>query len=103
GSVVRTTHLTGVVTDLGIEAARWVRWGWSRAGGGSAAGRNPAARPTPSRSALFATIVLAFAAGGLCGTLAAPAWGARSVALPAAAILLAALYAFIAETARKPT
>ena len=26
GAVVRTTHLTGVVTDLGIEAARWYRW-----------------------------------------------------------------------------
>ena len=26
GAVVRTTHLTGVVTDIGIEAARWFRW-----------------------------------------------------------------------------
>ena len=25
GAVVRTTHLTGVVTDLGIESARWFR------------------------------------------------------------------------------
>ncbi|HEU4534172.1 MAG TPA: YoaK family protein, partial [Polyangiaceae bacterium] len=27
GAVVRTTHLTGVTTDLGIEAARWFRYG----------------------------------------------------------------------------
>lgn len=26
GSVVRTTHLTGVVTDLGIELGRWLYW-----------------------------------------------------------------------------
>ena len=26
GAVVRTTHLTGIVTDLGIELARWYRW-----------------------------------------------------------------------------
>ena len=26
GAVVRTTHLTGVLTDLGIEAGRWFRW-----------------------------------------------------------------------------
>ena len=25
GAVVRTTHLTGVLTDLGIEGARWFR------------------------------------------------------------------------------
>ncbi|HLK91753.1 MAG TPA: YoaK family protein [Polyangia bacterium] len=101
GSVVRTTHLTGVVTDLGIEVARWLRWGWSRGRGGSTAGRNPAARPSPTRSALFATIVVTFAGGGVCGALAAPAWGARAIAFPAAALLLAALYAFVAEAPRK--
>ena len=26
GPVVRTTHLTGVITDLGIESARWLRF-----------------------------------------------------------------------------
>lgn len=26
GAVVRTTRLTAVFTDLGIEAARWFRW-----------------------------------------------------------------------------
>lgn len=103
GSVVRTTHLTGVVTDLGIEVARWVRWGWSRARGGSTPGRNPAARPSPTRSALFVTIVLTFAIGGVCGARAAPLFGARALAFPAAAILLAALYAFVVEAPRRPS
>lgn len=102
GSVVRTTHLTGVVTDLGIEVARWLRWRWSRARGEPpAAGRNPAGRPNPTRSLLLITIVVAFAVGGLGGALAAPAWGARSMAVPAAAILAAAIYAFTAGLQRK--
>ncbi len=98
GSVVRTTHLTGVVTDLGIELARWARWTWSRAFGGRLAspGRNPAARPAPTRSLLLLTVALAFTAGGMLGALVAPAWGARSMAIPAVAILLAATYAFAA-------
>ena len=98
GSVVRTTHLTGVVTDLGIEIARWARWTWSKAFGGRFAspGRNPAARPTPTRSLLLLTIALTFTAGGWLGAIVAPAWGARSIAVPAAAILLAAAYAFAA-------
>ncbi|HEY2516505.1 MAG TPA: YoaK family protein, partial [Polyangiaceae bacterium] len=50
GAVVRTTHLTGVVTDLGIEAARWFRW-WraslsSRFRVKLSLGRNPAEEPS---------------------------------------------------------
>ena len=98
GSVVRTTHLTGVITDLGIEIARWARWTWSKGPSGLAPppGRNPAARPTPTRSLLLLTIALTFTAGGMLGAIAAPAWGARSIAIPAVAILLAAAYAFAA-------
>ena len=98
GSVVRTTHLTGVVTDLGIEIARWARWTWSKALGGPVAspGRNPAVRPTPTRLFLLLTIALTFTAGGWTGAIVARAWGARSIAVPAVAILLAAAYAFAA-------
>lgn len=98
GSVVRTTHLTGVVTDLGIEIARWTRWSWSKDSGGGPTrpGRNPATRPTPARSILLLTIALTFTAGGALGTIVTPTWGARSIAVPAVAILLAAAYAFAA-------
>jgi uncharacterized membrane protein YoaK (UPF0700 family) len=100
GSVVRTTHLTGVITDLGIELARWTRWQWSRMFDSqrSAASRNPAARPTPARSLLLVTVAVSFTVGGLLGAIAAPAWGPRSIAIPGGAILLAALYAFASET-----
>src|SRR5580692_147018 len=98
GSVVRTTHLTGVVTDLGIEMARWARWTWSKRFRDRVAGpgRNPAARPTSARSLLLLTIAATFTVGGILGAIAAPAWGTRSIAVPAVAILLAAAYAFAA-------
>ena len=103
GSVVRTTHLTGVVTDLGIEIARWLRWIGSRLrrGPASAAGGAPIERPTAARSFLWLTIILAFATGGVLGTGAATAWGARSFAFPGAAALAAALYAFATGPRRK--
>jgi uncharacterized membrane protein YoaK (UPF0700 family) len=99
GSVVRTTHLTGVVTDLGIEVARWVRWTWAGIGIASPGSpeRNPATRPKPARSILLLTVVSTFAAGGVLGALAVPHWGRLSIGLPAGAILVAAAYAFAAR------
>ncbi len=51
GAVVRTTHLTGVITDLGIEGARWFRWWrWQRVRGlGRAARVRASAVPAPRR------------------------------------------------------
>lgn len=104
GSVVRTTHLTGVVTDLGIEFARWVRWRWNRLrhSAQTTADRSPASRPIPARSLLLVTIVVAFAAGGIGGAATAPAWGTRAIWIPAAAIFAAAIYAFVTGTRRPP-
>lgn len=95
GAVVRTTHLTGVVTDLGIEAARWYRW--RRAHIGLPAlfkGRVPPEKPVKRHSVLLLTIVLAFSLGALVGgllTLRASRW---AMAVPAAGTLAAGLYAF---------
>ncbi len=66
GAVVRTTHLTGVVTDLGIEAARWGLLFLSVATG---RGRPDPALPSdraPSlpKSILLLTILVAFLFGG---------------------------------------
>ncbi len=30
GSVIRTTHLTGVITDLGLESVQYALWAWDR-------------------------------------------------------------------------
>lgn len=95
GAVVRTTHLTGIVTDLGIEAARWYRW--HRACVGMPAlfeRRVMPERPVRQQSLLLLTIMLAFFVGALVGgllTLRASRW---SMALPAVATLAAGIYAF---------
>jgi len=95
GAVVRTTHLTGIMTDLGIEAARWYRW--RRACSGMPAlfsGRVMPEKPVRQQSLLLLTIMLAFLLGALVGgllTLRASRW---SMVLPAVATLAAAFYAF---------
>lgn len=97
GAVVRTTHLTGVVTDFGIETARWYRWHRTRLAALPALlpvrGR-PVERPPLSKIVILATIIGAFTVGSAVGavlTLRASRW---SMAMPAAAVLLASFYAF---------
>jgi uncharacterized membrane protein YoaK (UPF0700 family) len=98
GAVVRTTHVTGVLTDLGIEAARWLRWLRFR---GSEAfrlrlafGSNAPERPSPSKGALLATIAGAFCGGALLGSVAAVAAPRAALIPPVIALALAATYAF---------
>ena len=99
GAVIRTTHLTGVVTDLGIEAARWFRWWRAQAserwGLPLIAGRRKAAqRPAHGRIELLATIVVTFLAGAVGGTLAAAKWRSYALLVPTFAIASGAAYAF---------
>lgn len=75
GAVVRTTHLTGVVTDLGLEGVQYALWAWdkTRAGGSGRAGRVlRVSRRHPSilRILLLASIVGSFLFGVVAGTLA---------------------------------
>ncbi|MEP7048939.1 MAG: YoaK family protein [Pseudomonadota bacterium] len=91
GAVVRTTHLTGVVTDLGIEAARWHYWLLSlrRA--------TPTSRPSPAKAVLLLTILSAFTLGAIGGALFTAHRGPLAMLFPAGALLLAALYAFAGQ------
>jgi uncharacterized membrane protein YoaK (UPF0700 family) len=95
GAVVRTTHLTGLVTDLAIESARWYRWHRAKLRVPMLfPDRSPAVRPAPEKVMLLLTIAGAFTTGALIGaelTLRASRW---AMLLPAAAILAACLYAF---------
>jgi uncharacterized membrane protein YoaK (UPF0700 family) len=96
GAVVRTTHLTGVVTDIGIEVARWFRW-WlaSRASPDKRSiGRNPAERPAPARIRLLATIALSFTSGAIVGGAMCLRLRQNALLLPSLAIALVASYAF---------
>lgn len=96
GAVVRTTHLTGVVTDLAIEAARWYRWHRSklRALPAFLRGRTPPERPMAAQSFLLSVIVVAFTLGGVAGavlTLRASRW---AMVIPAVAVLGASAFAY---------
>jgi uncharacterized membrane protein YoaK (UPF0700 family) len=97
GAVVRTTHLTGVVTDLGIEAARWLRWGRVRLGRRF---RLPLAlgvaeRPEIARISLLSIIAITFTLGALCGAWAASRFRHTAFIVPFAGLALAAMYALV--------
>ncbi len=75
GSVVRTTHLTGVVTDLGIESVQYVLWyrDKTKLARDDRHGRVlfiSARHPTIQRLMLLTLIVCSFLFGSIIGTLA---------------------------------
>lgn len=81
GSVVRTTHLTGVITDLGIELGKLIYW--NRTAGEQA-------EPVLADRARMATLMLlvvAFLGGGILGAMGFKHFGYLTV-LPLAGILV---------------
>ncbi len=104
GAVVRTTHLTGVVTDLGIEAARWFRHGRASlpkvvgakvAGVSLSFGTTAPERPSGRKVALLGIIAVAFTMGALCGSFAVASSNRFVMAFPCVAVAACALAAFI--------
>ncbi len=96
GAVVRTTHLTGVVTDLGIEVARWFRY--ARRGLGKrvkvtlSIGPSSSVRPSTSKMTLLLTIAGSFVGGSLLGAFGTSKIGKYALVLPALALALAGAY-----------
>lgn len=86
---VRTTHVTGMVTDIGIELARWLD---------RKAGDPQAKRHDPAKLRLHLMTVGAFLGGGLLGVVAYRAIG---VGLLFAAAAILALLAVPAITTRR--
>jgi len=81
GAVVRTTHLTGVITDLGIELGKLVYWNRLDAG--------PAHRVVADRDRLrmLALLILCFLVGGVFGAIGFKQIGYLAT-LPLAGILV---------------
>lgn len=97
GAVVRTTHLTGVVTDLGIESARWFRF-WRRSISEVThlplvLGRNLAERPSFSKVLLLGTIAASFLAGASLGAYSAVHFHHLSMLFAVVAVAIFAAYA----------
>ena len=61
---IRTTHVTGLVTDIGIELGKLVYWNQ-----GSAASSQPRIEANRSKLRLHASLVLSFFVGGVVGAL----------------------------------
>ncbi len=61
---IRTTHLTGVLTDIGIELGRLLYWNRSPLD------RELHVRADRQRLGIHAALVLAFFVGGVCGAIA---------------------------------
>jgi uncharacterized membrane protein YoaK (UPF0700 family) len=99
GAVVRTTHLTGVVTDLGIEAARWFRFWRSHLGRHAqlrlTLGDNPPALPHAPKAILLATILLAFVSGSAIGAVLAMSLRQLSILLPVVLLVAGGLYSIL--------
>ena len=75
GAVVRTTHLTGVVTDMGIEGVQYLLWAWDKTRAARPGRRGRVVRvsqrhPSVLRLLLLASIVGSFSFGVVAGTLA---------------------------------
>jgi uncharacterized membrane protein YoaK (UPF0700 family) len=96
GAVVRTTHLTGVVTDLGIEAARWYRWHRAKLARVPLLipARVPPERPPLMRSVLLMTIFAAFTIGAVAGAMLTARASRWAMVFPAFAVLAASAFAF---------
>ena len=75
---IRTTHMTGIITDIGIELGKLLYWNADRA--------QAPVRPNRQRLALLASLLGCFLAGGVAGALGFKHVGYLST-LPLAALL----------------
>jgi uncharacterized membrane protein YoaK (UPF0700 family) len=93
GAVVRTTHLTGVLTDIGIQLVRmavWVRDG-ARERGPRGLWRKVMELPSAEqfeRTRLHLGLVLAFLVGSILGSGLYLRYGAPAMAMPCVVLLL---------------
>lgn len=81
GARIRTTHVTGMVTDIGIELGKWAYW--------SRRPDTPPVRHDPGKLVLLVTMVSLFAVGGVVGALGY-LWIGYPTVIPFAFVLLAA-------------
>jgi uncharacterized membrane protein YoaK (UPF0700 family) len=93
GAVVRTTHMTGVITDIGIQLVQMVTWVREGARGQGARGLLRQVRELPSaiqfeRTRLHLGLGLAFLFGCTSGPMLFLQYGAATLGLPCAVLLL---------------
>jgi len=94
GAIVRTTHLTGVVTDLAIESARWFRHWRGRLGARTqlrlVVGGVSSDEPQAPRTYLLITIVASFVGGSALGALLVARLGQAALLVPTVLLVVMA-------------
>ncbi len=84
GARVRTTYISGMLTNMTEQAVRWAVGHWRRSGRQATA--NASQERPGGRAAIFGLIFLAFIAGGTCGGFGETAWGSLSLLAPIAGL-----------------
>ncbi|MCU0702287.1 MAG: DUF1275 domain-containing protein, partial [Myxococcaceae bacterium] len=85
GAIIRTTHMTGIVTDLGITVGHWLR-----------------GQPVEwFRVRLHLVLLAGFFAGGALGTTAHGVLGSETLLLPAGAVGLAGTVYMLRRSAER--
>lgn len=102
GAVIRTTHLTGIVTDIGIELVHRARAPLGRARGRSSVDDHDRARVAGRRLRLHGLVLGSF----VFGTVAAPQlfarFGQRAMVGPCAALVALAVFDLVRGIHRDP-
>ena len=83
---IRTTHMTGIATDIGIELGRWIYWNRNEA-----ANSVHMVRVNRDKLSIHLTILGMFLGGGIAGALAFKALGFAATVPIACALALLAL------------
>ena len=98
-SEIRTTHVTGLVTDIGIEIGKMCYWTLAPRQPGEAAGEDPV--PGARRKfMLLSSLLLMFFLGGVAGAFGFKALGFLATMPLAAALFLLALVPMMDDLAR---
>lgn len=97
GAVVRTTHLTGLATDFGIEVVRVIVWYQERTRGEGLREhlrqlRYVTADPELYRARLHATIFVSFVAAAAAGVFLFSRIGAMAMAMPVTGLVALIVY-----------
>lgn len=105
GSVVRTTHVTGVVTDLGLEGAQYLYWLRDRTRGRLLTRLRRSFRLSPrhpslQRLLLLASIWSSFLIGAALGALLKTHWGEIALGVPVLFLLLTVSFDILRPRAR---
>jgi uncharacterized membrane protein YoaK (UPF0700 family) len=97
GAVIRTTHLTGIITDFGIELVRLIFWLRERTRGQSALDRlwqlsRIVGDAELYKARLHLTIILSFLSSGALATALYLHFGRVAMALPVTVLVLLVIY-----------